>query len=201
MWKKQHSEKGSAKDPGSHILLLTGRVQGGKTTIAGELVGTHTRKGLRVAGFLCEGTIRDGERDSFMLRELTTDIVMPLATADFREGWTRYRRFYFNPATMEQARNMVLASLEDRPALIVIDEVGPMELEGSGWYSLLEELSRMESIPQLWVARDGVVEQVREKWGIPGENVFRAGPRMDQQDREQLTGSLVEHLIKRIAAG
>ncbi len=187
-------------EPGSHIALLTGRVQGGKTTIAGEVVGALTGKGLRVAGFLCEGTFRNGERDSFTLRELISGTGMPLATVDCREGWSRYRRFYFNPATMEQAENMVLASLEEQPALIVIDEAGPMELEGTGWYGLLEELSRMESIPQLWMARDGVVEQVREKWGIPEKNVFRAAPRMDRQAREKLAGSLVEHLMKRIAA-
>ncbi|HDS06017.1 MAG TPA: hypothetical protein ENO05_00190, partial [Bacteroides sp.] len=92
MWKRKQSDSRAAADPGSHIALLTGRVQGGKTTIAWEVVEALTGKGLRVAGFLSEGSFRDGERDSFTLRELTSGAVMPLASVDFREGWSRYRR-------------------------------------------------------------------------------------------------------------
>lgn len=194
MWKKRHNKTKPVKDPGSHIMLLSGRVHGGKTTFTEEVVVALRKKGLRISGFLSRGTFRDGKRDSYTLNYLADDGDIPLATADFREGWFRFRRFCFNPAALAMGKEMVLAGLEDPPDLIVIDEVGPMELEGMGWYSLLQALAARESIPQIWVARESVLEAVTQRWSIPPENVIRLDPRMGTPAKDKLVTVLCENI-------
>ncbi|HER09075.1 MAG TPA: DUF2478 domain-containing protein [Bacteroides sp.] len=182
------------KDPGSHIVVVSGGVHGGKTSFTEEVVNTLKKRGLRIAGFLSRGTFKGGIRDSYSLINLAAGGEIPLATADLREGWFRYRRFYFNPAALALGKETVLSSLEDPPDLIVIDEVGPMELEGMGWHSLLQELAVLETLPQIWVARERVLEGVMERWKIPPGHVVRIDPRMGTQAREKLSANLCENI-------
>lgn len=170
----------------SHIYIVTGRVQAGKTTFVGELVDALKNKRLSIAGFLCRGTFSDGKRDSFTLKALTGGVEIPFASSDFRQKWFRYRRFYFNPAAFEQGTEMVRASLSNPPDLIVIDEVGPMELREMGWNSLLRELAAVDTIPQIWIARDRVVDAVRERWAIPTNHLITIQSHMQSPVRERL---------------
>jgi len=179
-----------------HIFVVTGRVHGGKTTFVGELVEALKEKDLRVSGFLSRGTFRDGRRDSFFLEDLAEGTEIPLATLDPREGWFRYRRFYFNPIALEKGTEMVTGRSGLASDLIVVDEVGPLELQGMGWYSLLREVAAMDTIPQVWVAGDRVVDDVMEKWGIAPENVVRADTGIEHDAREELLGLLMEKIVK-----
>lgn len=177
-----------------HIFVVTGRVHGGKTTFVGSLVKALKEKDLRVSGFLSRGTFRDGRRDSFFLEDLAGGTVIPLATVDPREGWFRYRRYYFNPLALEEGTKMVTGQTGHGSDLIVIDEVGPMELQGMGWFSLLREVAAMDTIPQVWVARDRVVDEVTEKWDIPPENVVR----VDTGTGRDIRGKLLDLLLEKI---
>lgn len=179
----------------NNIFIISGRVQSGKTTFAGALAETLGKEGFRIAGFLCRGTFINDRRDSYTLEELGSGIKIPMASSGFREGWFRYRRFYFNPAALEKGREMVLASLAGQPDLIVIDEVGPMEMEGRGWNSLLGELVSIGTIPQVWVVRDCLVDAVMEQWRIPAGNLVPADLRMEIKARERSLKHLRENIV------
>jgi len=181
--------------PVTNIFIVTGKVQGGKTTFVEELVDALKKKGLSIAGFLSTGTFRDGKRDSFTLKDLTSGMEIPLAASDFREGWIRYSRFYFNPSALERGTEMVQAGLKNHPDLIVIDEVGPMELEGKGWNGLLRTLADVDTIPQVWIARDRVVDAVLQKWNISANHVITIDPQMENRIRRRLLGDLLENIV------
>jgi nucleoside-triphosphatase THEP1 len=181
--------------PAAHIFIVTGRVQGGKTTFTAELVEALKQKGLHISGFLSRGTFRDGKRDSFILAPISGGKEIPLATDGFREGWSRYRRFCFNPRALEKGTEMVLSSLKHAPDLVVIDEVGPMELEGLGWSSLLQVVADADTVPQVWVARNGVVDAVTERWAIPRENVYPIDAGMDPRIRKSTFTDLLENIV------
>jgi len=59
--------------------------------------------------------------------------------------------------------------------VIIIDEVGPLELEGRGWASILEELMKETEMVQLWTVRESILESVMEQWSIPAERICHLG--------------------------
>jgi nucleoside-triphosphatase THEP1 len=75
---------------------------------------------------------------------------------------------------------------------MVIDEVGPMELEGSGWLESLESL-QTSSIPvQLWNVREPLIAEVAEKWDIPGHCIIH----IDKAGVNQAGGMIAEEVKK-----
>jgi nucleoside-triphosphatase THEP1 len=155
------------------VLLLTGRIGEGKTTFVSGLVRELKRRSVAVKGFLSRGEDREGIRVGYLLENIETGERWPLASVHPAGGWTPFRRFFFNPATFEQGRSWLAGQEPGVAPLVVIDEVGPLELEGGGWFSLLEELNGAHTIlSQLWVAREQVVQMLRDQWNIPEQAVF-----------------------------
>jgi nucleoside-triphosphatase THEP1 len=155
-----------------NIFVLSGKVQGGKTTLLSRLTHEFRKERVSLCGFLCEGAFSGGLRSGFTLVNLQNGSRYPLATVVKNEGWNRFRRFYFNPESLKEGERMVLDGLRRNAELVVLDEVGPMELEGKGWSPLLQVLQRNYHTVQLWVVRDSVIEVATERWNIPVENVY-----------------------------
>ena len=54
----------------------------------------------------------------------------------------------------------------DETDLLVIDEVGPVELKGRGWADEIERLVNTSHIMQLWVVRKPILKKVIRQWNI-----------------------------------
>ncbi len=155
-----------------NIYLITGKVQEGKTTFLSELVEQLKKEELRITGFLSRGFFANGERTGFTLENLNTGEQVPMATVEEREGWLKFRRFYFNPMAFKLGEKWVSSGLSQRPDLVVIDEVGPLELEEKGWWNVLKVLEGRVDVMQLWIVRDQSIPAVKKKWNIYEENIF-----------------------------
>lgn len=51
-----------------------------------------------------------------------------------------------------------------RADLIIIDEIGPLELQGGGWANQLPPLMKETDVLQLWVVRKQMVKPVQDRW-------------------------------------
>jgi len=154
------------------ILLITGPVQGGKTTFLTELVELLKKKGLRVGGFLCPGSFDSDKRSGFYLKNIGTGAELPMASDREVSDWVKFRRFWFNPDAFNRGMKWIQASLVQEPDVVVIDEVGPMELEGSGWLESIE-LLQTSSVPlQLWSVRETILDQVMQRWNISPDHLI-----------------------------
>lgn len=155
------------------IFLITGNIQEGKTSYLIELVKELNKRGLAVGGFLAPGSFESGKRSGFKLRNIISGVEMPMASIKETASWIKFRRFWFNPDAFLQGREWINASLKEEPDVIVLDEVGPMELEGGGWSEMLGFL-RNSSVPvQLWSVREQLIGEVRQRWGISSSQVIR----------------------------
>ena len=154
------------------IFLVTGSVQGGKTTFLIELAELLKKRGLIIGGFLAKGSFDKGERSAFVLHNIEDGTELVMASAHETAKWIKYRRFWFNPDAFTLGREWICASLKANPDVIVIDEVGPMEMEGSGWLETLEFL-KSSSVPvQLWSVREKLSGEVMEHWSISSEHLI-----------------------------
>jgi nucleoside-triphosphatase THEP1 len=56
--------------------------------------------------------------------------------------------------------------------LIVIDEVGHLELNGLGWSNAIENITRNNTVPQLWIVRKSLVQKCSRRWNIGNAYIF-----------------------------
>jgi len=173
-----------------HITLLTGRVQGGKTTQATLLVNRLVNEGFNVMGFLCPGTFSSGVRSAFSLVNIKTGDRIPMGSVEEPEGWVPYRRFHFNPEAFRLGSTWIRDCKTKEPDLVVIDEVGPMELEEMGWWEILQFLCNQKELVQLWIVREHIIQEVAVKWKIPTDNIVRMEALDSESELSLLKGKL-----------
>ena len=148
------------------IFLVTGPVQAGKTTFLSALVTLLEREEISAGGFLCPGTFSSGHRSGFELRQVGSGAGLSMAAAEQVEGWVPFRRFWFNPLAFDRGRQWIEQCLESRTTVVVVDEVGPMELAGGGWSDTLDMLAEQAGPLQCWSVREPLLSEVRERWNI-----------------------------------
>ena len=154
------------------IFLITGNIQGGKTSYLTELIELLRNRSLSVGGFLAPGSFESGKRSGFRLKNIVSAVKLDPGSKKQTTKWIQYRRFWFNPEAFTLGRDWICASLKANPDVIVIDEVGPMEQEGSGWSETLEFL-KSSSVPvQLWSVREKLSGEVMEHWSISSDHLI-----------------------------
>lgn len=138
------------------IHLITGEVHGGKTTWVKQAVSAWQDKGFPLAGFFSEAVIKDGDHIGYDLIELNGHKRHPYLRIPGEPDWPRAGRFRMKPETLEKARSLILE--QKGPELLIVDEIGPMEIKGKGLWPVLEQKLIPEPTECLIVLRKRIAE-------------------------------------------
>jgi nucleoside-triphosphatase len=109
------------------IIGITGRPGIGKTTLALTIARSVSSAGCSVGGFVTPEVREGGVRRGFIIKSLDGNITLTLATTEPTPGALRVGRYYVNADAGREASELLNASLRSYD-VIVVDEVGPMEL-------------------------------------------------------------------------
>jgi len=140
------------------ILVLTGPVHGGKTTFLERSLARWAARGLAPGGFLSVAVTGACGATGYDLLELKTGRRHPYLRREGESDAERIGPFFFVPETLELARTIIREA--EARELLVVDEVGPLELLGGGlWPALREALSR-PGMRCLLVAREEILEEI-----------------------------------------
>jgi nucleoside-triphosphatase THEP1 len=154
------------------IVIITGEIHSGKTTFAQKIISDLLNQKIRVAGFVSVGIDKDGTRTGFNLEEIGSLRRVELCSDRKDDKGLRLGRFYFNREALAFGNEILnLHNLSDKQ-LIVIDEIGQLELKGLGWSEAINKSSGSFLIPQLWVVRKSLVQKIIRKWNIGNVYIF-----------------------------
>ncbi|MGB8953351.1 MAG: nucleoside-triphosphatase [Candidatus Aminicenantales bacterium] len=126
---------------GNRIYILTGKVHSGKTTFVKKTVKELKEKGIAVEGFLSERMTGDEKGQGYDLIDLSREKPVPFIRTSGQPEWPQIGPYFFDPRGLAEAQKIIRGSR--RADLLVVDEVGPLELGGRGlWPALEGELFR-----------------------------------------------------------
>ncbi|ADK80591.1 nucleoside-triphosphatase [Sediminispirochaeta smaragdinae] len=120
------------------VRVITGPVNGGKSTLLRHHLDRAERLGCSFGGFLTlplwekEGSRKSG----FLLETLPGRSLVPIAGLTPAPGACRVGRFFLYREGVEAGLSSVLASLA--LDIVVLDEIGPAELSGDGHRQALD---------------------------------------------------------------
>lgn len=122
----------------SPVIVLSGRPGSGKTSILQVVVERLRSDGFAVAGLIQPGRFEDGVKVGFAVRNLQTGEEVPFARRTSREAGEHGTVFRFDASGLAFARQ----ALETAPpgAILLVDELGPVELRGQGHFPALREV-------------------------------------------------------------
>lgn len=145
------------------VYILSGKVASGKTTNLLDWIADK-----QVGGFVTP--VVHGRR---MLYSLSEGKYLPFecvdSAADAVEVIGRYR--FYKEAFVAMDEILQQAVQQEIP-WVIVDEVGPLELKGGGLYNALKRFLHQRKQPVLLVVREGLVEEVCNKFSIIPKSVL-----------------------------
>lgn len=138
------------------LYILTGPIHSGKTTLLKKVVKELKQQKQNVDGFLSEAVIKDRVMVGYDLLDLKEEKSVPFIRKEGKENWENIGSYFFIPQSLEKAKRIILQSKEDD--LLVVDEVGPLELEGGGLWPALKKVIFLTRRRSLLVIRIDIVQ-------------------------------------------
>lgn len=156
----------------ARVVIITGDIQQGKTTFTERIVSDLSDEKFKIEGFLSKGINYEGKRTGFNLVDIRSTEEMELCSDKKYETKVKLGNYYFNNDAIIFGNKILSSENIQKADLIVIDELGPLELKGLGWTNSIEVLTGNFSIPQLWVVRKKLVEKMSTRWNIGDAYIY-----------------------------
>ena len=153
-------------------FIITGPQGSGKTTFLVRLVRHLKKEGVAVGGFVAHGFWKDDRRNRFELEDLQNGKKTILGQTEAVEGWEKFRRFYFNPDGFAFGEKILSPDHLQNVEIIVIDEIGPFELQGKGWRKAIDILCEESNKPMIWVCRENILKELVVEFDLQSCQVF-----------------------------
>jgi iron complex transport system ATP-binding protein len=171
------------------IFILTGPLHSGKTTLLKKSVQKFKDQKVHIDGFLSLAVFKDQERIGYDLFDLNKEDSIPLLRKRGDKTWMKIGPYFFIPSGVEEAQK-VLSRAGDS-AICVVDEVGPLELTGEGFWPALEQVLFPPATTFLISVREGILDDFLRKLRKTKNRVF------DVRDKDVST-RMTEEIIKTI---
>ncbi|MEN8223600.1 MAG: nucleoside-triphosphatase [Acidobacteriota bacterium] len=150
------------------IYIFTGPIGSGKTTQLEKWVKTQDNAG----GILMP--VCNGERHLFSIlsKKLVPIEIKGEAAPD---EIVKVGKFSFSKKVFDYGNSEILRSI-DAADTVIIDEIGPLELSGKGFFTSLktifEDKKRFNVIDLVLVIREGLVELTTENFGLKDYSII-----------------------------
>ena len=137
------------------LVVVTGPTGVGKSTVCRRVVDLVRSLGLAAGGIVTERRVDDGRGAGLDVVDVATDERRPLAEWDRVTGGATTGRWHFHPEAL--VFGLARCGRVPPEALLVIDELGPLELlQHEGWAPLVP-LLRAHIGPVMVVVRPSLI--------------------------------------------
>jgi nucleoside-triphosphatase THEP1 len=158
------------------LILLSGPVGSGKTTLCQRLVNLAGRQGFQVGGVLTPAVVRDGIKVGIEAVNLSTGEVRRLSRNNRERarntcapGTTRVGQYVLDDRTLSWAAALCAEALAGANAaapdsLVFVDEIGRLELDrGEGLARLIPLLAQPRDARVIVIVRDTLLDRFLER--------------------------------------
>ncbi|MBN2706445.1 MAG: hypothetical protein JXR89_08400 [Deltaproteobacteria bacterium] len=142
------------------IFIITGEIAAGKTTLLQALV-TKLRRRFRLCGVLCQTTgrvHRSGRpATSYNFKLIPNESILPWAER-------RTESFSFNRKNLARAREHLQSARKTE--IYLLDDIGPLELEGDGFDDVIATILKKEETGLILAVKKRCLGKVLERYRL-----------------------------------
>ena len=125
-----------------------------------------------MSGILAKGMWRNGQKLVYEIQDIQTGKTLPLASRAFIDAWNKIGNFYFNPKAILLGNKILTDPKLITNDLIVLDEIGPFELDDKIWADSVSLLLITSDCPMILVVRNKLVKKVIQKWKLQKPDII-----------------------------
>lgn len=161
------------------ITIITGDIDSGKTTEAQRMLSRREN----CAGMLAHGLQEEtSEKYGYEVESVPTGERRVLLRSTPASDSVPVGRFYLDTHTLRWAINQLKAGMTSDTLLV--DELGPLELAGGGYYDTVNYLLTHYRGELILVIRSGLLEPMLKKLGLQRSQVTVTTPQEERSGGE-----------------
>ena len=116
------------------VIIITGTIGIGKTTVCEQIIKIARRKGYRCGGI----TTHKAQNEDIIIKNVQTGITEILASISNIYQGPRTVKYFFNPKGIEFGIKAIDKDTDSD--IILVDELGHIELAGDGFAKVIEQV-------------------------------------------------------------
>ncbi|MDX2443581.1 MAG: nucleoside-triphosphatase [Bacteroidales bacterium] len=152
------------------IYIIAGNQREGKTTFLKQVIEDLKNSMVKMEGFIADGIDQDGKRMGFKLINVSNGKGKVLCNINGKPEWEKTGKYYFNPDGLEFGRSILNKLSAD--TVVVIDEIGPLEMEGGGWADSIQKILEKYDNTMIWVVRRNLTEKIIQTFDLKNVSIL-----------------------------
>ena len=170
---KRLSEINIRKEVSQKVFIICGSRGEGKTSFVKKLTEVFRKNNIPVGGFLSERVMEDSHTKGYDLIDIETNDSEILMRESDDSGKEKIGRFAIYPKGFEKGNKILSPSRLIGKKLVIIDEVGALELNDKGWSEHVKSLIEASGITLLLTVRDSLTEEVIHKYNFSQPFIYK----------------------------
>lgn len=154
------------------VFIITGSVGEGKTTYAKKLIEYFKENNIKPGGILSERVMTGSQTTGYDVVNIETGEKEAFLRQHEKSGSEKIGRFNICPKGLAMGKAILSSFLLSEKRIVVIDEVGSLELRNKGWASCIDELLERSGHHIIITVRDIYVDEVIRKWDLVEAIIF-----------------------------
>lgn len=152
------------------VIILTGPVNSGKTTLLRRAVEELRKQNFNLDGFLSDAVVHAKKKIGYNLLDLKMNRSIPFIRKSGHKDWQKVGPYFFIPEGLAWANQVIRRSSEAE--ILIVDEIGPLELSGKGLWPVLEKVLSQRVQKFFFVLRRNIVEDFLDMAALTETKVF-----------------------------
>lgn len=161
------------------VYIVTGKIGSGKTTLIQKLIRKFHDENIPLSGIYSARILENEITTGYDTVNISTGERFSFLRVQGEENQQRIGKFYIDAKGVQKGNAVLMNSTSE---LIIIDEIGKLELEGKGWVNAVEQLVTGSKAHLILSVREEFVKEICEKFSISPEIIFN----VEQQNDEKL---------------
>ncbi|TNF40999.1 MAG: hypothetical protein EP310_07955 [Bacteroidetes bacterium] len=167
--------------------FITGKIGAGKTSLIQKLIQKFQHENIPVSGIYSIRILENEKTTGYDLVNISTGKTLRFLKEHGDENQQRIGKFFIDGKVVQKGNEILMNS---KSKLIIIDEVGRLELEDKGWAQSLKHIITDSKSHLLLSVRKEVLREIAEKFKISPEIIFN----VEEQNEEDLFALIMNDL-------
>jgi nucleoside-triphosphatase THEP1 len=182
-----------SRTPFQNIFIVSGPVGGGKTTYTRNLVDFFRQNNIKSGGILSERVMTDSRTTGYDIVNIGTGEREAFLREDEKCGSEKIGKFTICLKGLETGNTILTSLASPEYKMVIIDEIGLLELGDKGWADSLNYLLEKSTNNILINVRDSFVDKVKSKWSLMNAITFN----IKTTDYQDAGLTILEHINQR----